>query len=76
MYAISGCMLLEKHLKFNNQIAFFQTVLEGLFINKMLLVVEAGFKNPDVIVKKQAYISWCRLMDNFALNPGEFENVR
>ncbi|XP_011307690.1 telomere-associated protein RIF1 [Fopius arisanus] len=41
-------------------------------INELLLVEEKAFKSSETEVRKQAFLCWKYLIDNFALNPEEF----
>ncbi len=50
-----------------------QVLHHGQLINHLLPLVESGFKNSNPEVKCAAYRSWDTLIDNFALDLGQFE---
>ena len=47
-----------------------QLLHRGSLCNRLLPVVERGFKHVDNNVKIAAFEAWQSLIDNYALNPG------
>ena len=45
-------------------------------INNLLSVEEKAFKSTDTIIRRQAFLSWKLLVDNFALDPQELATAR
>ncbi|XP_076766359.1 uncharacterized protein LOC143433108 isoform X2 [Xylocopa sonorina] len=45
-------------------------------INNLLSVEEKAFKSTDTITRRQAFLSWKLLVDNFALDPQELATAR
>ncbi|XP_076381811.1 uncharacterized protein LOC117222982 isoform X2 [Megalopta genalis] len=45
-------------------------------INNLLSVEEKAFKSTDTILRRQAFLSWKLLVDNFALDPHELATAR
>ncbi|XP_017876374.1 telomere-associated protein RIF1-like [Ceratina calcarata] len=45
-------------------------------INNLLSVEEKAFKSTDTIIRRQAFLSWKLLADNFALDPQELATPR
>ncbi|XP_078033803.1 uncharacterized protein LOC144468301 [Augochlora pura] len=45
-------------------------------INNLLSVEEKGFKSTDTVLRRQAFLSWKLLVDNFALDPHELATAR
>ena len=47
-----------------------QLLHRGSLCNRLLPVVERGFKHVSIEVKIAAFDAWQALIDNYALNPG------
>ncbi|KAI4480049.1 hypothetical protein M0804_010410 [Polistes exclamans] len=45
-------------------------------INNLLSVEERAFKSSDAVIRRQAFLSWKLLIDNFALDPQELGTTR
>ncbi|KZC05364.1 Telomere-associated protein RIF1 [Dufourea novaeangliae] len=45
-------------------------------INNLLSVEEKAFKSIDTVIRRQAFLSWKLLVDNFALDPQELATAR
>ncbi|XP_076293103.1 uncharacterized protein LOC143215143 [Lasioglossum baleicum] len=45
-------------------------------INNLLSVEEKAFKSTDTVIRRQAFLSWKLLVDNFALDPQELATAR
>ncbi|XP_076656705.1 uncharacterized protein LOC143361301 [Halictus rubicundus] len=45
-------------------------------INNLLSVEEKAFKSVDTVIRRQAFLSWKLLVDNFALDPQELATAR
>jgi len=47
----------------------------GSLCNRLLPIVELGFKHSNNDVKIAAFSAWQALIDNYALNPGHLHYV-
>ncbi|XP_020287403.1 telomere-associated protein RIF1 isoform X2 [Pseudomyrmex gracilis] len=65
-------------LQWNTTIQFLGTDLHcgASFINNLLSVEEKAFKSTDPIIRRQAFLSWKLLIDNFALDHQELATPR
>ncbi|XP_017755481.1 PREDICTED: telomere-associated protein RIF1-like [Eufriesea mexicana] len=74
---VSGCEL-DWATQWNVSIQFLGMDLHrgaGL-INNLLSVEEKAFKSTDAIIRRQAFLSWKLLVDNFALDSQELATAR
>ncbi|KAG7210962.1 hypothetical protein KM043_016334 [Ampulex compressa] len=74
---VGGCEM-DWATQWNVSIQFLGTDLHrgaGL-INNLLSVEERAFKSTDTIIRRQAFLSWKLLVDNFALDPQELATAR
>ncbi|XP_012137568.1 uncharacterized protein LOC100880674 isoform X2 [Megachile rotundata] len=74
---VSACEL-DWAIQWNISIQFLGVDLHkgaGL-INDLLSIEEKAFKSTDTITRRQAFLSWKLLVDNFALDPQELATAR
>ncbi|XP_072767037.1 uncharacterized protein [Anoplolepis gracilipes] len=65
-------------IQWNTTIQFLSTDLHrgASLINNLLSVEEKAFKSTDPIIRRQAFLSWRLLIDNFALDHQELATAR